>query len=95
MKPSRSKPLATYSSQEKRIDLWFKGHLIYEVDLNTCTDSAQVLDWIFQINEKEWCTAEHLKALLDCFHEACADAFQKDPQGVWCPFGVGKSVVWP
>jgi hypothetical protein len=31
----------------------------YEVDLDRCTSSAEMLDWIIQIAEKEWASSEH------------------------------------
>jgi hypothetical protein len=31
----------------------------YEVDLDTCTTSAEVLDWILQIAGKAWASPEH------------------------------------
>ncbi len=31
----------------------------YEVDLDDCTTSAEVLDWIIQVAEKGWASAEH------------------------------------
>src|SRR5688572_15832951 len=41
-----------------------RGHWQYEIDLERCTTSAQVLDWIFQIAEKTWATDRVLAALL-------------------------------
>jgi hypothetical protein len=36
----------------------------YEVDLEEMTTSAQMLDWIFQIRRKTWCTSEDAGDLL-------------------------------
>lgn len=36
---------------------------IYEVDLDRCTTSAQVLDWIAQVSQKRWATDQVLAAL--------------------------------
>jgi hypothetical protein len=36
----------------------------YEVDLETCVTSAEVLDWICQISGKEWSTAAVLAGLV-------------------------------
>ena len=49
-----------------------KGNHQYGVDLNRCNNSAQVLDWIFQINTKTWCGYECMgqlvQALRDLLH---------------------------
>lgn len=34
------------------------GHDTYQVALEEMQDSASILDWIFQLNEKTWATAE-------------------------------------
>jgi hypothetical protein len=43
----------------------------YEIDLDSCTSSAQVLDWIAQVSHKTWATdrvlAGLIRALDDCF----------------------------
>jgi hypothetical protein len=44
----------------------------YEIRLGTMTDSAHMLDWIFQLSNKNWVTNEIrgdlLRALHDLFH---------------------------
>lgn len=59
---------------------------IYEIDLERCRTSAEVLDWIFQIHGKTWATAEVLKNLLDAFDDLLA------PQANLCSFGAGSSI---
>ena len=48
-----------------------EGHH-YEIPLGTMTDSAHMLDWIFQLSNKSWVTNEIrgdlLRALHDLFH---------------------------
>lgn len=53
----------------------------YEIDLETITDSAQMLDWIFQIASKTWSTAEILGSLV----QALQDIFH--PQSYLCSWG--------
>jgi hypothetical protein len=36
----------------------------YEVDLEQCTTSAQMLDWIFQFASKSWATSEAIGDLV-------------------------------
>jgi hypothetical protein len=39
----------------------------YEIDLEKITNSAQMLDWIFQIREKVWATPAVMTDLLSAF----------------------------
>lgn len=55
---------------------------VYEVDLDRCKDSHQVLDWIFQIRCKRWAKADCMKALLDAIYEVI------DPQSNLCSWGM-------
>ena len=48
------------------------GNYRYGVDLERCNSSAEVLDWIFQVNTKNWCGYECIgqlvQALGDLLH---------------------------
>jgi hypothetical protein len=57
----------------------------YEISLDEMTDSAQILDWVFQIQAKAWATPDTVSSLLD----ALADLL--DPQANYCSGGVGRS----
>jgi len=70
------------------------GREIYWIDLNRCKDSAELLDWIFQINLKTWATPGMMKALLNSIEDACLRRFNNNAQGVYCPGGRGQSVNW-
>lgn len=54
----------------------------YEIDLDECTTSAQVLDWICQAAKKEWVTATVLGQLVIAINDLL------DPQTTLCPWGV-------
>lgn len=54
----------------------------YEVDLEGCTTSARVLDWICQVAGKQWPDRDRVIAGLVT---ALADVL--DPQGSLCPSG--------
>jgi len=49
-----------------------QGNWRYEVDLERCKNCADIMDWIFQLNTKAWCTYEEMghlvKALGDLLH---------------------------
>lgn len=55
----------------------------YEIDLETCKSAESMLDWIFQIFEKSWCTARTIHDLLDCFDRRLS------PQSTLCGGGIG------
>lgn len=56
----------------------------YEIDLETCTSSASVLDWIFQIHGKTWMTdadrGDLLRAMNVILH----------PQATLCSGGMDR-----
>jgi hypothetical protein len=41
----------------------------YEVDLEQCKNSAQILDWIFQVKNKQWCSDKDIADLLRAFDD--------------------------
>jgi hypothetical protein len=53
----------------------------YELDLDRCESSAAVLDWIFQVFHKSWCTAKTLRDLMLHLQK------RVDPQGTLCSWG--------
>lgn len=67
----------------------------YEIDLEECTDSARVLDYIFQIQSKTWCTPELIALVLDTLNSACIQYFGQPAQGVFCSMGIGRKITWP
>lgn len=71
------------------------GGWFYEIDLERCNNSAQLLDWIFQVQGKKWCSPELLAAVLDTIEEACVECFGSSVQGKFCSFGIDNEVAWP
>jgi len=59
-----------------------KGGYEYRIDLEDCTSGDQVLDWIFQLQGKNWMTPSDIGYLVEAF----ADLF-RSAQGNLCPFG--------
>ncbi len=53
----------------------------YEIDLERCNSSAEILDWIFQVNKKGY-SAKDMKDLLDMFEKILR------PQKNFCSWGV-------
>lgn len=71
------------------------GSYLYHIDLEECTDSAGVLDWIFQVLNKDFMTPDLMFAILNELNAACATYFNAGVQGVFCPFAENKQVQWP
>jgi len=57
----------------------------YEIDLETINSSSEMLDWIFQICNKEWGTPQVVYDLLTAFEEIL------EPQSNYCSFGNDKN----
>lgn len=53
----------------------------YEIDLERCNSSAEVLDWICQLQSKVWTTAEDIGNLVAAFDDLLR------PQANLCSFG--------
>lgn len=54
----------------------------YEVSLRDCTDSAAILDWIFQVRQKTWADESTLVGLLSAFEDVL------HPQENYCGGGI-------
>jgi len=67
---------------------------IYEIDLERCSNSAEVLDWIYQLFYKSWVDAELMMEFLECFNNACNEIHKQYTQAIFCPFGCSKTVNW-
>ena len=62
----------------------------YEIDLETCTTSAEALDWIIQVVKKPWADAQTLATLVRALNTLL------DPQRYLCRNGQerGPSMSW-
>ncbi len=58
----------------------------YEIDLEDCGSSAQMLDWIFQICSKAWATPQDLGDLVQALNDLLR------PQATICSFGTDKKL---
>lgn len=56
----------------------------YEIDLEEIDTSAQMLDWIFQVQNKTWATPDVLYGLLAAFRTVM------NPQANYCSMGCDK-----
>lgn len=63
-----------------------EGQQLYEIDLETITSSAQMLDWLLQIKGKIWICNDDIADLLQAFKHLF------DPQRYLCSFGSDKRI---
>ena len=62
------------------------GHDNYEIDLEQINDSAQMLDWIFQLRTKTWVTNDIIGDLLSAFQDIFC------PQATICGGGQNTTI---
>lgn len=72
----------------------YTGRDHYEVDLEQCRNSAEMLDITLQIASKAWCSPQTLKDFVACLNQACQAIFKSSPQSVFCPCGQDRTVRW-
>lgn len=60
-------------------------YVLYEVDLDTCTALAGLLDWIFQVNNKQFVRDDDMRDLLNLFRDVI------NPQATMCSFGISQA----
>lgn len=61
-------------------------HPDYEIDLEDISDSARMLDWIFQIEAKAWATDKDIADLVSAIQTIF------DPQASLCSGGISKTI---
>ncbi len=68
-----------------------EGSWRYEVDLDRCKTSAQILDWLCQLLEKSWVTTTDVGCLLQAL-----DDLSGGLQASVCGCGVDRGPIdWP
>ena len=72
-------------------DRYGNGRSIYEIDLQQCQTSSQVLDWICQVANKSWALDEH--AVISGLVIALNDILE--PQANLCSWTMGKRLTKP
>ncbi len=85
--------IGNWTFRPKNLTL-FNSEAKYEVDLEKMTDSAKVLDWIFQIEGKISPKSFDLENFVRLLSIAIWCHFDEFAQGVFCPDGIGNEVNW-
>jgi hypothetical protein len=70
----------------KAMALTLEIHPWYEIDLERIRDSAEMLDWIFQIFKKTWATPDIIYDVLNAFESIF------EPQANLSSFGRNKEI---
>jgi hypothetical protein len=91
---NNSRKNVTFDPELGIITFWEGRTDVYDFTIDRLGSGAEVLDWFFQVNNKRWCTAQHLKEFLDCLEEITEIYFNDNAQGVFCPGGANKTVDW-
>ena len=58
-------------------------HWAYEIDLDECTDAAEVLDWLFHMKEKVWLSPTQLGNLVCALKDILGYRIERK-EGVEC-----------
>lgn len=66
----------------------------YEISIEACVNSSQLLDKILQLHNKSWCTCAMIGELIEAVELICFLKKEDMAQGVFCPCGVYKKVAW-
>ena len=73
---------------------YVNGRWNYQIDLEECTTPAELLDWLFQIQGKSWCTPEVLYDLFELLEAVSKHMLGTSVQGAFCPFCKSRTVAW-
>jgi hypothetical protein len=84
----------TFDPETGVVTFWVDNSDVYDFSLDRLTSGAEVLDWFLQVNNKGWCTPEHLQSFLNCIEEISDLYFDSSAQGVFCHGGQNKSPDW-
>lgn len=71
------------------------GSWLYEIDLERCQGSAALLDALFQVLYKSWCTPQVIFDIMWQVEAACKKYQRNSVQGTFCSLGIDHKVSWP
>ena len=71
------------------LELYERGNIVYAVDVERMITSAEVLDWVFQVQNKSWATETVVADLIQWIQVLI------DPQANLCSGGFGAMLDQP
>ena len=66
----------------------------YEIDLERSNTPAQILDWIYQLDQKIWMTNDLMGQIIQAYDDACEKVFHAYMQSVFCGSGIPREADW-
>ena len=76
----------SYNRNALTLECRIDGRWIYEIDLERCNNSAEVLDWIIQVSKKTWADNDLVGELVKWID------FVLHPQETTCSCGVDRTI---
>lgn len=73
-------PSVIYKDCEKAIYIDYGGGNPYIVPIHRLHNSTELVDWIYQIRSKDWCTAQLILEFIDAVEYACQFEFDTPAQ---------------
>lgn len=83
-----------FDVRKENINFYEGKKQLYSIHIHQLTDTAEVLDFLFQVSGKGWCKSKHIKGFLDCLEEVSDKYFDENAQGVFSPFGSFRKIDW-
>lgn len=77
-----------------RLVLIIRGPTPYEIDLERCTDPAQLLHQVLHVSNKPWCDRTLAGEILAALETACTTDLGRPAHEVYCPGGHPQHVDW-
>ncbi|TBX64778.1 TIR domain-containing protein [Flavobacterium silvisoli] len=66
----------------------------YWIGIDQLNTTGEILDFIFQVNGKRWCTSKHIREFINCIEEMSGIIFGTSAQGIICPGGALMEIDW-
>lgn len=83
-----------FDKQKEEIIFYEEKKKAYTIGIEQLNNSAEILDFIFQVAGKRWCKSRHIKEFVDCIEEISSIYFNTNAQGIICPGGEFTHIDW-
>jgi hypothetical protein len=83
-----------FDIEDEHIAFYDQDKELYSIHIHQLSDTAEVMDFFFQISQKGWCNPDHIKGFLECIEEVSKKYFGQNAQGVFSPYGEFRKIDW-
>lgn len=83
-----------FDKREEEILFYEDNKEVYSIGINQLNNTAEVIDFVFQVAGKGWCKSKHIKEFVDCIEEISKVYFDTNAQGIICPMGAFMEIDW-